>query len=135
MADPANNRVLLWNSIPSTSGTPANLVLGQATFTTMTSGSGAAAMNGPTAVLVVDGALLVADGGNDRILVFDPIPATSGASATQVLGQTTLTAVVLDQAPSDRSLNGPSDLATDGRHLFVADRSNRRILRYTMNLP
>ena len=42
---------------------------------------------------------------------------------------------VLDQAPSDRTLNNPIGLAFDGRHLYVSDHDNRRILRYTLNLP
>lgn len=92
-------------------------------------------MSAPTGVLIVDGALLVADSGNDRVLVFDPIPNASGQAASQVLGQSSTASAVLDQPPSDRTMNEPTDLAFDGRHLFLADRTNRRILRYTLNVP
>ena len=129
------NRVLIWNTIPTVSGTPADLVLGQPTFATEAAGSTASSMNSPTGVEVVDGALFVADAGNDRVLVFDPVPLASGAAATQVLGQSSASSVVLDQAPSDTSLNGPVSLAVGGRKLFVADRLNRRILRYDLALP
>ena len=35
VADTANNRVLIWNSIPSTTNQAANIVLGQANMTTV----------------------------------------------------------------------------------------------------
>ena len=91
-------------------------------------------MSGPAGVLIVDGALLVADSGNDRVLVFDPIPSSSGASATQVIGQASTGSALLNQPPSDRNLNGPVDLARVGRKLFVADKNNRRVLRYDLAL-
>ena len=135
VADPGNHRVLIWNAIPATTGQPADIVLGQPDFATVTAGTGAARMSAPTGVLIVDGALLVADSGNDRVLVFDPIPNASGQAASQVLGQSSTASAVLDQPPSDRTMNEPTDLAFDGRHLFLADRTNRRILRYTLNVP
>ncbi len=135
VADPGNHRVLIWNTIPATTGQPADIVLGQPDFASVTAGTGAARMSTPTGVAIIDGALLVADAGNDRVLVFDPLPTASGAAAAQVLGQSSTATAVLDQTPSDRTMNEPTDLAFDGRHLFVADRTNRRVLRYTLNLP
>lgn len=135
VSDAAKNRVLIWNTIPTVTGTPADIVIGQPTFTSAAAGSGAAALDYPSAAVIIDGALVVADTGNDRVLVFDPLPTASGASASQVLGQTSTATSIADQSPSDRSLNQPVDFAIDGRHLFVADRVNRRILRYTLNLP
>lgn len=135
VADPGNHRVLVWNSIPATTGQPADIVLGQPDFASVTAGAGAARMSAPTGVIIIDGALLVADAGNDRVLVFDPLPTANGAAAAQVLGQSSTATAVLDQTASDRTLNEPTDLAFDGRHLFVADRTNRRVLRYTLNLP
>ncbi len=135
ISDSPKNRVMLWNAVPVASGTPADVVVGQATFTTDASGAGAAGLNGPQAAIIIDGALVVADGANDRVLFYDPMPTASGASASYVLGQTSATTTVLDQAPSDRTLNNPIGLAFDGRHLYVSDHDNRRILRYTLNLP
>lgn len=134
-ADTQNNRVLIWNALPTVSGQPADIVLGQPTFTSNSTGTSAAAMSAPRGLLIVDGALFVADSGNDRVLVFDPIPTTSGASATQVLGQESTGAALLDQPPSDRNLNGPVDLALAGNKVFVADEGNRRVVRYDLDLP
>lgn len=130
LTDPGRNRVLVWNTVPTTTGTPADLVLGQGSFTSDSPGVTAGAMNRPIDVLVHDGALFVADSGNDRVLVFDPFPTTSSATATQVLGQADLDVVVPDATTTSRTLNDPTGLATDGRHLYVADRGNRRIVRY-----
>ncbi|MBP8810295.1 MAG: hypothetical protein KBG48_35115 [Kofleriaceae bacterium] len=130
LTDPLRNRILIWNTVPATTGIPADLVLGQASFSSSSPGTTAGGMSRPTDVLVHDGALFVADSDNDRVLVFDPFPTTSGATATQVLGQADLDVVVTDAATTSRSLNGPRGLATDGRHLYVADRENRRIVRY-----
>lgn len=135
LSDWPKHRVMIWNTIPVASGTPADVVVGQPTFSTETSGTSAASLNGPQAAIIIDGALVVADGANDRVLFYDPVPTASGASASYVLGQATTTATVLDQAPSDRALNNPIGLAFDGRHLYVSDHDNRRVLRYTLNLP
>lgn len=135
IADVTNNRVLVWSTFPTTSGQAADLVLGQPTFTSIDPGTGSSQMAAPRAVLLVDGALFVADADNDRVLVFDPLPTASGASATHVLGQSSASAVTVDRTPADTSLNQPYALAVSGDKLFVADRANRRVLRYDLALP
>jgi hypothetical protein len=135
ISDWPKHRVMIWNTIPVASGTPADVVVGQPTFSTDTSGASAATLNGPQAAIIIDGALVVADGANDRVLFYDPVPTASGASASYVLGQVSTTTATVDQTPSDRTLNNPIGLAFDGRHLYVSDHDNRRVLRYTLNLP
>jgi hypothetical protein len=83
VADPANHRVLLWNAVPSATNVAADVVLGQPSFTASTPGSSLAQMNAPSSVAVLDGRLLVSDSGNDRILVFDPVPTASGTAASR----------------------------------------------------
>jgi hypothetical protein len=82
VADPANNRVLVWNAVPSSSGVGADVVLGQPDFVSSAPGAGAAQMNAPSSVAVLDGNLVVSDTGNVRLLVFRGIPKASGAAAT-----------------------------------------------------
>jgi hypothetical protein len=84
VADPANHRVLIWNAVPSTSGVPADIVLGQADFVSSVPGSDAARMNAPSSVAVLNGKLVVSDTGNSRLLVFNQIPATSGVAADRI---------------------------------------------------
>jgi hypothetical protein len=45
VSDSTNNRVLIWNSIPTANGVPADVVLGQPDFTTRDTGGAAAATN------------------------------------------------------------------------------------------
>ena len=74
VTDRFNNRVLIWNSIP-TANTAPDLVLGQANFTTHNSGTGLNNMNFPGQVVVTpDGKVLVADSDNNRVLVWTTFP-------------------------------------------------------------
>ncbi|MFN8446064.1 MAG: NHL repeat-containing protein [Caldilineaceae bacterium] len=77
IADTANNRVLGWDSVDTYAiGDPANLVLGQANFTTTTplNPPNASSLNAPTGITMgFDGTLYVSDSGNHRVLVFEPI--------------------------------------------------------------
>ena len=85
VTDRFNNRVLIWNTIPS-SNTPPDLVLGQANFTTHNSGTGLNNMDFPGQVIITpDGKVLVADSDNNRVLVWTSFPASSGQSADYVL--------------------------------------------------
>jgi hypothetical protein len=85
VTDRFNNRVLIWNTIPS-SNTPPDLVLGQANFTTHNSGSGLNNMDFPGQVIITpDGKVLVADSDNNRVLVWTSFPASSGQSADYAL--------------------------------------------------
>ena len=82
VTDRFNNRVLIWNSIP-TSNTAPDLVLGQANFSTHNSGTSLNNMNFPGQVVVTpDGKVLVADSDNNRVLVWTSFPTTSGQPAS-----------------------------------------------------
>ncbi len=138
IADGGHNRVLVWNGFPAQSGEAADAVIGQPDFVTQGGeGSGPQRFNSPGGLLVVDGALLVSDSGNHRILVFDPAPVASRtdvSSATQVLGQPdTLTTGA--QTPSQTSLLSCRGLSLRGDDLFVTDGSNHRVLRFDLALP
>ena len=85
VTDRFNNRVLIWNTIPS-SNTPPDLVLGQANFTTHNSGTGLNNMDFPGQVIITpDGKVLVADSDNNRVLVWTSFPTSSGQSADYAL--------------------------------------------------
>jgi len=85
VTDRFNNRVLIWNTIPS-SNTPPDLVLGQANFTTHNSGTGLNNMDFPGQVIITpDGKVLVADSDNNRVLVWTSFPTSSGQTADYAL--------------------------------------------------
>lgn len=91
VTDTGNNRVLEFMP-PFSSGMAATLVIGQQDFSDRTiAGVGASTLNAPDGLTFdSDGNLIVADGGNNRVLVFVP-PFTTGMSASVVIGQSTMT--------------------------------------------
>ncbi len=129
-SDGNNNRVLIWNSIPTTNAQPADVVIGQIDFTSGSSGIGPDKLYYPGGVMVTpDGKLIITDLNNNRVLVFNQIPTVNGASANLVIGQDDLNSNSAGVGPN--KLNGPwySSVSTDGK-LVIADRMNNRILVY-----
>lgn len=147
VADFDNHRILGWNDAPSVSkGTPADLVLGQADYTSAACNRGGSASNKslcfPTGLSVdAAGDLYVADNGNSRVLRFAS-PFTSGLEfdqpAAAVFGQANFTSTQCNRGggASADTLCAPAGtiLDVDG-NLYVADgfsggTSNHRILEY-----
>ncbi len=92
LADTANNRVLIWNVLP-TANTPPDMVVGQPDFDSFRANQQrstptAYTLNGPTAALIVNGNLIVADRGNNRVLIWHTVPNEPNAPADVELGQT-----------------------------------------------
>jgi uncharacterized protein (TIGR03437 family) len=114
------------------------------TDTTVTlPGPCSASLNFPRFALSDGTRLFIADGGNDRVLIYNSIPTTNGVSANNVLGQVTFyNDIVTSQAISIVSTEvdntggvdttpSPTSLAWDGTNLYVADPFNRRVLIFT----
>ncbi|MDC0713224.1 NHL repeat-containing protein [Stigmatella sp. ncwal1] len=137
VADSANNRILIWNTLPTTSGQPADLVLGQVSFTTCAGndvdGDGVRDLTATASTLLspaglwTDGTrLLVADTGNNRVLVWNQFPTTNGQPAESVLGQPDLTTRTSGLAAA--KLNAPYIVNSTGQQIFVAEYQNNRVL-------
>ena len=123
-----SHRVLIWNSIPSINTDVANVVLGQDDF--LSSASGGCTTTGlknPEAVWAADGKLIVADSGNNRVLIWDSIPTSDNVQADTLLGQPDFVSCGI-ASPSAATLNYPTGVWTDGVRLVVLDSSNHRIL-------
>ena len=83
LMDRNNNRILVWNTAPTSSTILPDFVLCQPNATSTTSGTGLNQCNWPSdAVITPDNKLLVADSDNNRILVWNTMPSNSGASAS-----------------------------------------------------
>ena len=138
VADSGNNRVLEYTT-PLTSGTTADLVLGQADFVQAIAETTANTMCGPYGVAVdSSGNLYVADETNNRVLEYNA-PLSSGANAQTVFGQGgSFTASDCNLAaanPSASSLCNPAGVAVDsGGNLYVAEFKNNRLLKYNTPL-
>lgn len=135
VADTSNNRVLLWKSIPTVNGQPADIVLGQPNFTSYLAGAPtASSLRGPQGVWIQNGMLFVADTENNRILIWTSIPTANNQPANVVLGQPNFTSggqynLVDTALVTDASLmSSPTSVTSDGTHLFVADLGFSRVL-------
>jgi hypothetical protein len=127
-ADATNNRVLIWNTIPTSNFQPADVVIGQTSFTSNISGIAADKLNYPSGVIVTpDGKLIVSDMYNYRVLIYNSIPTTNGASADVVIGQTNFT--TNSSGTGNNKFNMPwyLTLSQDGK-LLVADHANSRVM-------
>jgi uncharacterized protein (TIGR03437 family) len=181
VSDLGNNRVLIWNTIPSHNQAPADVVIGQPdmisavpnysykilsqnTTTNVTVLEGVlCAANGkdtnnndtfpalcgstlsfPRFALSDGARLFVADGGNDRVIVFNHIPSTNGAKADAVLGQpdefTVATSDDTTSVPANPNVarraaadavRTPTSLAWDGDSLYVTEPFSRRIMVFS----
>ena len=169
VADLGNNRVLIWNSIPTVNTQPADVVVGQKDLDTGLSNdapdlcpsngtdstTGALTypdrcgktMDFPRFALSDGTRLYIADGGNDRVLIYNTIPTQNAAAADVILGQPDENASVVTSTPDTpfrpTVLNQsaanitptPLGLAWDGSNLYVTDPANRRILVFTPGEP
>jgi uncharacterized protein (TIGR03437 family) len=131
VADTENNRVLIWNSIPTVNGQPADVVLGQPDFTTVQPVvATASSFRGPQGVWIQSGKLFVADTQNNRVLIWNSIPTTNNQKADVVLGQPDFTTTT-DQStinPTSTTMLDPVSVTSDGVRVYVADLGYDRVL-------
>lgn len=84
VTDADNNRVLIWNTLPS-GNVPPDLVLGQANFTTNLSGNSTSQMDWPVSVSTDGTHVVVADADNNRILIWNEFPTRNNQPADLVI--------------------------------------------------
>lgn len=142
VGDYGNNRVLGWNSWPAT-GAGADFVLGQADFTQNAANRGGTAaadtISAPGGLMCRGNKLVVADSGNNRVLVFAPAPRAA-APASMVLGHLDMTTVGANDSAVGGSagggLNKPNNVAyakhpTTGLEvLLIGDWFNARVVQF-----
>lgn len=86
VSDTSNNRVLVWKEVPTENGRPADLVIGQKTFTDNKFNQGgeasAGTLNDPYGLFIDEdpedeediGRLYIADRGNSRVVMWEELP-------------------------------------------------------------
>ncbi len=143
----AQNRILIWNSVPTTNGAPANLVLGQNSFTTCIEndddqdgtpdGPSNRTLNTPEGIWSDGERLIVADSGNQRVLIWNTFPTTNFAPADVVIGQSNFTLSARNDTNQDGSEDAnpnaqtvwfPLFVHSNGTQLVVSDNGNNRVL-------
>ena len=166
VTDLGYNRVLIWNTLPTRNQQPADVEVGQVDMTKsipndtadlcVSTGVDANSnpiyparcgktLNFPRYALSNGTRLFIADGGNDRVLVYNKIPTSNAARADAILGQPdefTDVYTAFDQLvlSATNVTPTPTGLAWDpvGQNLYVADPTDYRILVFSaaaFNLP
>ena len=128
ISDLGNNRILIYNQIPTENGAMADVVVGQPDFASNGAGNTATSLNFPRYAYSDGQRLLVVDSGNNRILIYNQIPTSNGAPADVVLGQADLVGLLESCAASNLAV--PYAAFHEGNKLFVSDSFNRRILAF-----
>lgn len=140
VADTGNHRVLIWHGQPADDHLPADVLLGQSRWDedgANNAGHGATTgLHLPTGVLVHDGALIVCDAWNHRVLVWRDVP-THNRPADLVLGQSDPEDVAPNRGgePDATSFYWPFGAGFVGNGFWVADTGNRRVMGWLDGLP
>ena len=139
VADTSNARVLLWQTFPTVSFAPADVVIGQASMTERVTDVSATSVGMVEGVASNGNQIAIADYAASRVLVYNAFPTANGAAASRVLGQSNFFAFTPndgdqndapDATPSARTLNRPQGVWMGEGVLLVSDTSNRRYLLF-----
>lgn len=130
VADTGNHRVLVWNTLPKASFADANVLIGQADFSTSYTRTDRTGLFGPRGIAVHNGRLYISAAQQNRVLYWNQIPAQSGQRADGVLGQVEFLASLPNdfELPHIERLSQPLGLTALGRQLFIADSLNHRVV-------
>lgn len=130
VADGGNHRVLIWNSLPTRDGQPADVVVGQASFGNSYTRPDRVLVENPIDVLVDQGHLYVPSLSQSRILYWDQVPTKNGQPADRVLGQPDFASALPnhpDLPPIER-LSAPASLLRIGNQLLISDSDYHRVV-------
>ena len=154
VADTGNNRVLIYNSIPTSNHASADVVLGQKDFNSFVQPDltktelepKADTLLTPVSVTSDGQRLYVADLGHNRVLIWNSIPTSNAQPADIVLGQPNFETARANNSPELCDPDGEDDegeptfprrcaatmefpryALSDGQRLFVADGGNDRV--------
>lgn len=133
VADRGNRRVLVWNTLPTTNFAPADVVIGQADFTSVNTTPSASVFAGPVAMEVHEGKLFVSDLVGYRILGFNTIPTSNGATADLVLCQPDFTSVSNNYSKDPATISracGASALVSENGKLIISDMQRFRLIGF-----
>ena len=155
VTDAGNNRVMIWEGIPTANNTPCKVVLGQKNFTAVEMNQGvyfpnASSLSMPYGVAAIHNQtqtkiqtktqnqnqdwLLVADTANSRLLAWEKplsIESLHGKTADIAIGQNNFQSKGENRdygLPTRDSLNWSYGVSTCGKTVVISDSGNNRIL-------
>ncbi|MGE0079581.1 MAG: LamG-like jellyroll fold domain-containing protein [Bacteroidales bacterium] len=138
ITDAGNNRVLIYNQIPTVNGVSADVVVGQTDFISNISACSQTFFQMPSSCTVSpNGKLIVCDAGNSyvpsnsRILIYNEVPESNGAPADVVIGHPDFTTQALTSEVTDSTMFYPYGVSVskDGQ-LAVGEFGSSRVLIY-----
>ncbi len=124
VSDSGNNRILIYNQIPTANFTPADIVVGQIDMISVGPAQvDAYSVTNPYCVQSDGKRLFITDNYNSRVLIYNQIPVANHAAADVVVGEPDMfTRNNYGSNPvSAYSLSSPSSAYSDGRSLYIAD--------------
>ncbi len=126
VADAGNNRVLVYNTLPTSNGVSADAVIGQSDFSSTAGGTSATSLLGVQQIAVDGNYLAVAEWSNARVSFW---PLQDPKAATVIWGQPDANSKLVNNGGlSDKSMGSAAGLSyADGKFL-VGDVTNNRIL-------
>jgi hypothetical protein len=138
VADTNNNRVLIWNTFPTSNGAAANVVLGQANFNLADAPTPPtpSSMNQPLDVFFDGEHLYVSDSQNNRVMGWNGIPTNNNAPADFFVGQNggstgSPNAAAGSQMPNAIGLHIPGEITVAHGSLYIVDMVNFRVVVHT----
>lgn len=135
VSDTGHHRLLGWHQTPIGDNAPADILIGQPSFSHEGRNAKAepngASLNVPTGFCAMGDGLAVADAWNHRVLIWRDIPSDQNQPADIVLGQRDFNSVLANHGqdkPSASTLHWPYGVAYLDGKLIVCDTGNRRLL-------
>ncbi len=145
VTDAGNNRVMIWQGIPTENNSPCTVVLGQKTFDLVEMNQGvyfpkADSLSMPYGVAATEDWLLVTDTANSRLLAWkksQSILSLQGTDADLVIGQNNFHSKGENRdygLPTRDSLNWSYGINVHNNTAVIADSGNNRVLLWKINL-
>ncbi len=140
VADAGNNRIAIWDGIPTENNTPCQMVLGQSNFSDVELNQSnyfpsAKSLSMPYGVAVYKDWIVVADSANSRLLGWRDITA-NGVPALALVGQTEFNSKSENASYGMATRNSvcwPYGIQVCGNTAIVADSGNNRVLLWSLN--
>lgn len=144
LVDAGNNRVMIWEGMPTGNNQPCAVVLGQKNFTSVEMNQGVyfpnrSSLSLPYGVTSNENWLIVADTANSRLLGWqkpDSILSLQGADADAITGQINFSSKSENRdfkLPKRDTVNWPYGIKICGNIAVIADSGNSRILLWRLN--
>ena len=128
VADANNDRILIYNTIPTSNLARPDVVIGQTCLSDVeTNQNDFVTLNNylsdPQGVYCDGTRLYIADTGNNRVLIYNTVPTANNQAADTVVGH-------WGSSATSATMSSPYAVWGDGTRMVVADYGNNRVLVY-----